>query len=246
MIRLKNETQIDGIRKSCRLLAEMYKKLIPLVKPGITTLEINNFCHDYMTKAGGKPAWFRENFPAAACVSLNNEVIHGIPGKRKVADGDIVSIDVGIDLGGYISDSAISLIAGTPRPEAKALVEITQKCLAAGIAACKTGNRIGDISKAVFETARGYGVVHEYCGHGVGLDVHEDPSIPNVPGRFSNPRIQSGMVLAIEPMINIGSADVNVLADGWTVVSADGSLSAHAEHTVAVFADHTQVLTARG
>ncbi|GMO12199.1 MAG: type I methionyl aminopeptidase [Treponemataceae bacterium] len=245
MIRLKNDTQIAGIRKSCRLLAELYKKLIPQIKPGITTLDISNFCHDYMLKAGGKPAWFRENFPAATCVSVNNEVIHGIPKKRKINDGDIVSVDVGIDLNGYISDSAISVIAGRASPAATALVEITKKCLDAGIAACVAGNRIGDISRAVFETARGYGVVHEYCGHGVGLDVHEDPSIPNVPGRSSNTRIQSGMVLAIEPMINIGTADVELLADGWTVVTADGSLSAHEEHTVAVFADHTEVLTLR-
>jgi methionyl aminopeptidase len=221
--------------------------LVPLVTPGITTAELNDFCVAFIKKYGGKPAWFREDFPAAACISINDEVIHGIPGKRKIKNGDLVSIDVGIDLGGFISDSALTVMVGTVSDEARRLVETTRECLEAGIAACKAGNRIGDISRAVFEVASeaGFGVVKEYCGHGVGLEVHEDPSIPNVPMRGGNPRIQPGMVLAIEPMINLGTGDVYLSDDDWTVLTADGKLSAHEEHTVVVYRDHTEVLTRR-
>jgi methionyl aminopeptidase len=245
MIRLKNDAQIAGIRKSCDLLSAMYDALIPLIKTGVTTKELDDFCRDFIKRHGGKPAWFRENFPGAACISVNNEVIHGVPGKRRVKDGDIVSIDVGIDLGGYISDSAVTVAVGNVSPAARRLVDVTHKCLEAGIAACKAGNRIGDISRAVYAVAEeaGYGVVKEYCGHGVGLDVHEDPSIPNVPSRGANPRIQAGMVLAIEPMINMGTGDVFLADDDWTVLTADGKLSAHEEHTVAVYREHTEVLT---
>lgn len=246
MIRLKNEKQIEGIRKSCQLLADMYRHVIPLVQAGMSTYEIDELCKEFIIHHGGKPAWYAEDFPGAACISVNDEVIHGIPSrKRKIENGDIVSLDVGIDLGGYISDSAHTVQIGKVSPAAEKLMSITKECLTAGIAACKVGNRIGDISHAVYEVATkaGFGVVYEYCGHGVGLSVHEDPSIPNVPSRGANPRIQPGMVLAIEPMINLGSGDVLLEDDDWTVITADGSLSAHEEHTVAVFADHTEILT---
>ncbi|AEE17114.1 type I methionyl aminopeptidase [Treponema brennaborense] len=249
MIRLKNDVQIAGIRKSCRLLADMYTSVIPQVAAGISTKDVDDLCAEFITRHGGTPAWYREDFPGAACISINDEVIHGIPSrKRKIHDGDLVSLDVGIDLDGYISDSAVTVMVGNVKPEYRRLVEVTRECLAAGIAACKAGNRISDISKAVFAVAdaAGYGVVYEYCGHGVGLDVHEDPSIPNVVSRGPNPRIQPGMVLAIEPMINLGCADVELADDGWTVLSADGKVSAHEEHTVAVFRDHTEILTLRG
>jgi len=246
MIRLKNEKQINGIRKSCQLLADMYKHVIPLIQAGMSTYEIDELCKEFIIHHGGKPAWYAEDFPGAACISVNDEVIHGIPSKkRKVVNGDIVSLDVGIDLDGYISDSAHTITIGKVSPEAEKLISVTKQCLEAGIAACKVGNRIGDISHAVYEiaTKAGFGVVYEYCGHGVGLSVHEDPSVPNVPSRGANPRIQPGMVLAIEPMINIGTDDVLLEDDDWTVITADGSLSAHEEHTVAVFSDHTEILT---
>jgi methionyl aminopeptidase len=217
------------------------------VQAGVTTHDLDDFCVRFISRHGGKPAWYREDFPGAACISINEEVIHGIPSNRKIKNGDLVSLDIGIDLAGYISDSAVTVPVGAIRPEAAQLVAVTHECLHAGIAACKVGNRISDIAKAVYAIASmaGFGVVHEYCGHGVGIDVHEDPTIPNVPGgRCSNPRIQNGMVLAIEPMINLGTGDVYVNDDGWTVVTADGKLSAHEEHTVAVFADHTEILTA--
>ncbi len=245
MIRLKNDKQIEGIRKS---LADMFKFVIPQVKAGMSTKDVDDLCKHFIVSHGGKPAWYKENFPGAACISVNEEVIHGIPSKKKIIqDGDLVSLDVGINLDGYISDSSHTVLVGNVKPELKKLDDVTLQCLQAGIAACKPGNRIGDIAHAVQEIAEkhGYGIVYEYCGHGVGLDVHEDPSIPNTLDALdSNPRIQAGMVLAIEPMINLGTADVRVLDDGWTVVTADGKPSAHEEHTVAVFRDHTEILTA--
>ncbi len=246
MIRIKNEKQIDGIRESCKTLARLYRALIPLVQEGNTTGDLDAFCVDFIKKAGGKPAWYAEKFPGAACISINEEVIHGIPSKsRVIKSGDLVSLDIGIDLAGFISDSAVTVPVGSVGTRELELLETTTRCLAAGIAACRSGNRIGDISRAVYDiaTKAKFGVVYEYCGHGVGLSVHEDPQIPNVPERGPNPRIVPGMVLAIEPMINLGTADVDVLDDGWTVVTADGKPSAHMEHTVAVFTDHTEILT---
>ena len=248
MIRLKNEDEINGIRKSCHLLADMFKAVIPQVKAGMSTKELDDLCKKFIIAHGGKPAWYRENFPGAACISINDKVIHGIPSKKRIIkDGDIVSIDVGIDLDGYISDSTHSVLVGNVDSKIRKLDEVTLECLKAGIEACRVGNRIKDISKAVYDIAsrHGYGVVYDYCGHGVGLDVHEDPNIPNVVDwGGANPRIQSGMVLAIEPMINLGTADVVLADDDWTVLTADGLPSAHEEHTVAVFADHTEILTA--
>ena len=239
---------MNGIRKSCHLLADMFKAVIPQVKAGMSTKELDDLCKKFIIAHGGKPAWYRENFPGAACISINDEVIHGIPSKKRIIkDGDIVSIDVGIDLDGYISDSTHSVLVGNVDSKIRKLDEVTLECLKAGIEACRVGNRIKDISKAVYDIAsrHGYGVVYDYCGHGVGLDVHEDPNIPNVVDwGGANPRIQSGMVLAIEPMINLGTADVVLADDDWTVLTADGLPSAHEEHTVAVFADHTEILTA--
>jgi methionyl aminopeptidase len=247
MIRLKNDAQIEGIRKSCKLLSRMYEMLIPLITPGVSTADIDELCIAFIKKNDGKPAWHRENFPGAVCISVNDEVVHGIPGRRKIKDGDLVSIDSGIDLGGFISDSAVTVMVGRVSDDARRLVETTRKCLEAGIAACRAGNRIADISRAVYDVASdaGYGVVKDYCGHGVGLEVHEEPYIPNIPWQGASPRIQPGMVLAIEPMINLGTADVHLGDDDWTVITADGKVSAHEEHTVAVYKDHTEVLTRR-
>lgn len=246
MIRLKNSEEIEGIRKSCHLLADMFNFIIPQVKPGISTKELDNIAVKFIKEHGGTPAWYHEDFPGALCISINEQVIHGIPSaKRIIKDGDIVSIDAGIDLNGFISDSCHSVLVGNVKPEVRKLDQVTLECLAAGIAACKAGNRISDISNAIYNIAEkhGYGVVYDYCGHGVGLEVHEDPSIPNCPSHGPNPRIQPGMVLAIEPMINLGTADVYSEKDGWTVVTEDHKSSAHEEHTVAVFEDHTEILT---
>lgn len=248
MIRLKNEKQIAGIRESCHLLANLYKEIIPQVQAGMSTKDIDDMVVEFIVRHGGKPAWYAEGFDGAACISVNDEVIHGIPDKRrKIHNGDLVSLDIGIDLNGYISDSATTLMIGSVSPEAKKLCDVTKECLKAGIAACKAGNRIRDIADAVSKvaSAAGFGIVSDFCGHGVGLSVHEDPSIPNIWLGGANPRIQPGMVLAIEPMINMGTGDVEELDDGWTIVTADGKLSCHEEHTVAIFKDHTEVLTAR-
>ncbi len=247
MIRIKNKEQIDGIRKSCKELARLFKAIRPMVQIGVTTKELDDFCVEYMTKIGGKPAWYSENFPGAACISINEEVIHGVPRKDKVIrDGDLVSLDVGIDLNGYISDACITVPVGNVSAERMQLLQVTTDCLYAGIEACKAGNRVKDISNAVYNLARSYkyGVVYDYCGHGVGLEVHESPNIPNVPDRGGpNPRLIPGMVVAIEPMLNLGTADVKTRPDGWTVVTADNACSCHMEHTVAIFEDHTEILS---
>lgn len=246
MIRLKNDDEINQIRDVCHITADMFNELIPLVKERMSTKDVDDLFKNYIVSHGGIPAWYSEDFPGAICISINEEVIHGIPSKKRIIkNGDLVSIDVGINKNGFISDTTHSLLIGNVKPEVKKLQKITEECLKAGIEACVVGNRISDIANAVYSLAdkNGYGVVYDYCGHGVGLDVHEDPSIPNCPFRGANPRIQAGMVLAIEPMINLGTADVETLGDDWTVVTADGKVSCHEEHTVAVFKDHTEILT---
>ncbi len=246
MIHLKTVEQINGIRKACHLTADMFNELIPKIKAGMSTYDIDKLFEHYILSHGGKPAWKQEDFPGSVCISINEQVIHGLPSKKRfLHEGDLVSLDVGIDLDGYISDTTHSLLIGKVPEKVRKLKAVTEECLKAGIAACVAGNRISDISNAVYEIAEknGYGVVYDYCGHGVGLDVHEDPSVPNCPFHGANPRLREGMVLAIEPMINLGTADVEVLKDGWTVVTRDGEVSCHEEHTVAIFADHTEVLT---
>ena len=240
MIRLKNKSQIDGIRKSCKMLSAMYRELIPLVVPGIVTLDIDRWVRDWIKKAGGRPVFLgygqkKNPYPAAICISINNEVIHGIPSRRVIRNGDLVSLDCGIELDGFVSDQAISLEMGKVLQEVHELNLTTRDCLYRGIAAVKSGDRLLQIARAVqgYAMSKGFGVVHEFCGHGVGFDLHEDPQVPNYP-HGSNPRMCKGMVFAIEPMINMGTGDVNVLEDGWTVVTADDKISAHWEHTVAI------------
>jgi len=249
MIRLKNEKQIDGIRKSCHMLSAMFRELIPLVKPGMETLEIDHWVRAWIKNSGGRPVFLgvgsRKNpFPASICISINDEVIHGIPSKRKILNGDLVSLDCGIDLDGYVSDQAITLEAGKVSAEAQRLNTVTRECLYAGIRAARAGDRLLQIARSVHEhaIAAGFGVVHQFCGHGVGFELHEDPQVTNIP-RGPNPKLCGGMVLALEPMINAGTGDVEVLEDGWTVVTADSGLSAHWEHTIAIFQDHTEILT---
>ncbi|MDR0322454.1 MAG: type I methionyl aminopeptidase [Treponema sp.] len=252
MIRLKNEKQIDGIRKSCKLLSAMYRELIPLVKPGIQTIEIDQWVQSWIKKAGGKPVFLGYSlkgtppYPAAICISINDEVIHGIPSKRRIHEGDLVSLDCGIDLGGFISDQAVSIEAGKVSEEVKKLNKATNESLYKGISAAKSGDRLLQISRAVENHIKPFkfGIVHEYCGHGVGLALHEDPSVPNTP-HGANPKMSNGMVLAIEPMINIGTGKINVLDDHWTVVTADKKVSAHWEHTIAIFDGKTEILTDR-
>jgi methionyl aminopeptidase len=246
MIRLKNERQLDGVRKSCKLLSAMFRELVPRVKPGVRVIELDSFCHDFIVKAGGKPAFLKyEGYPASLCVSINEVVIHGIPKDQVLKSGDVVGLDCGINLDGFFSDAAITVPVGEVSPEVQKLLSVTRECLSLGIAQALAGNRIHHISRAVYDRAHaeGYGVVHQYCGHGVGFAPHEDPSVPNYVGMGPNPRLVPGMVIAIEPMINLGTADVHVLKDDWTVVTNDRSVSAHYEHTVAILDGHSEVLT---
>lgn len=252
MIRLKNEEQAEGIRASCRLLSEMFAYIKPLVVPGVTTLELDRRAHVFIQDHGGIPAFLGYpsagdymDFPATLCTSVNEEVIHGIPGKRELRPGDIIGLDCGINLNGYFSDAAITIALPPVSPEIERLLSVTRECLDRAIAAVRQGGRVHDISRAVYTHAKanGYGVVRQYCGHGVGFSPHEDPQVPNYVGSGPNPRLRAGMVLAIEPMINLGTDGVRELDDGWTVVTSDNSLSAHFEHSVLVTANGAEVLT---
>ncbi len=246
MIRIKNGEQIEGIRRSCSLLSELFRMLRPMVQPGVSLLEMDKAAHDFILQHKGIPAFLDyEGFPATLCLSVNEAVIHGIPSRRRLVEGDIVGVDCGIDLGGYFSDAAVTWAAGKVSPEASQLMKVTRECLDKAIAAVRPGSRVHDVSRAVFShaTAHGYGVVRSYCGHGVGLEPHEDPQIPNYVSAGPNPRLFPGMVIAIEPMINAGRADVRELDDDWTVVTMDGSLSAHYEHSILVTETGPEVLT---
>jgi methionyl aminopeptidase len=246
LIRLKNSEQLDGIRRSCSLLSELFAHVIPMVREGVSTGELDGETRSFI-EARGARSWFLGygDYPASICVSVNEEVIHGIPGKRRLKEGDIVGLDCGIDLEGSFSDAAITLPVGRISEEAERLMRVTRECLDRAIAAIRTGKRIHDISRAVFAhaTVNGYGVVRQYCGHGVGFEPHEDPQVPNYVNAGPNPRLVPGMVLAIEPMINLGTGDVKVLDDDWTVITLDRKISAHYEHTVAVLPDGVEVLT---
>lgn len=216
--------------------------------PGMTTAQLDKIIHDYIVSHGATPSFLGYGgFSGSACISINDQVIHGIPGKRKIHEGDIVSIDVGAYIGGYHGDSAATFAVGEVSPQAKRLMAVTEQCLSAGIKMARPGNRISDIGAAVEQVAvtNGFSVVTMFVGHGVGKSLHEDPSVPNFRTRARGPLIVKGMTLAIEPMINEGTGEVHILPDGWTVLTNDGKLSAHFEHTVAVLEDETILLTAR-
>jgi len=249
VIRLKNERQIEGIRRSCKLLAELFEKLGDHIKPGISTWDVDKFAEEFIKKNNATAAFKGyEGFPGSICASVNDTVIHGIPSRKEILkEGDIFGCDIGIILDGYYSDRAFTYPVGKVTQDAALLLERTEKALMIGISAAKAGGRVKDIGKAITSYIEpfGYGIVHSFCGHGVGLDVHEEPQIPNnYPSRGMNPRLKPGMVLALEPMINMGSADVDILDDDWTVKPVDRSLSAHFEHTIAILSDRTEILTA--
>lgn len=248
MIRLKNREQILGIKKSGELLFKAFDFIKSEIKPGISTWDIDRLIEGYIKDSGAIAAFKNyQGFPGSSCISNNSSVIHGIPRRDIILkSGDIVGIDIGINLNGYISDSANTYGVGKISAEDQKLLDVTKEALNEGILACRVGNRIKDIGKAItsYVEPHGYGIVHQFCGHGVGLDVHEEPQIfNNYPSSGPNPRIKPGMVLAIEPMINIGSGDVYIEDDNWTVSTADGKRSAHFEHTVAVLDTHTEILT---
>lgn len=246
MIRLKSREEIEKIRESGAILSETFDVLGRHIEEGVSTLELDKIAYDYITRKGGKPAFLGYlDYPASICASTNNVVIHGIPNSGKLKKGDILSLDLGVDLHGYISDAAYTYAIGKIKPDAEKLLQVTYECLHLAIEQAAVGNRIQHLSKAVFEHAKkhGFGVVHQFCGHGVGFSLHEDPQVPNYISKGPNPRLKPGMVLAIEPMINMGSGDVRILDDDWTVITVDNSLSAHFEHTIVVLEDGPEALT---
>lgn len=247
MIVLKNEREIKQMLLACRISAEALQVAGNAVEPGVSTWEIDKIVRNFIESKGAKPTFLNYNgFPASACISINDEVIHGIPDKAHILRaGDIVSIDLGASIDGYTGDTAATFACGDISPEAKRLIETTEQSLYLGIEKAVPGGRLGDIGFAVqhYCEERGFGVVREYTGHGVGRHLHEDPAVPNygTPGR--GVRLVPGMTIAIEPMINGGTASVKTLSNGWTVKTADGKLSAHFEHTVAVTSDGPLIMT---
>ena len=246
MISIKNSRELSMMREACIISARALKLAGEAVEPGVTTGEIDRLIRRYIESQGATPSFLGYGgYPASACISVNETVIHGIPDGRVIKAGDIVSIDVGAYLNGFHGDNAATFPAGDISPEAEALLTATRESLYEGIAQAVAGNRIGDIGSAVqrYVEMRGYSVVRQFVGHGVGTNLHEDPSVPNfdTPGR--GPRLLPGMTLAIEPMINLGGPEVRVLKDGWTTVTQDGKLSAHFEHTVAITKDGPTILT---
>ena len=249
MIVCRSESELARMREAGRLVGEVLTELAAHVAPGVTTADLDELAEKRILRAGATPAFKGyHGYPATICASVNEEVIHGIPsGRRVLQEGDVISIDVGASLDGYFGDSAITLAVGKVSEEAATLLRVTDESLYKAIEAVKPGGRISDIGHAVQKHVEAYGfsVVREFVGHGIGQKMHEEPQVPNYgePGR--GPRLTEGMVLAIEPMVNAGKPAVKVLADGWTAVTRDGSLSAHFEHTVAVTADGPWILTAR-
>ena len=247
MIIVKNKTELEKMRKAGIITGNALHYGGQSIKVGMSTYELDKIIHDYIVKNGAKPSFLGYGgFPASACISINNEVIHGIPSKKRIIrDGDVVSIDVGAYIDGYHGDSAYTFPVGNVSEETMQLLNVTKESLFKGIEQAIVGNRIGDIGHAVEEhcVSYGYGVVKQYIGHGVGRNLHESPEVPNFGRAGRGPRLVAGMTIAIEPMINAVGDDVKVLSDGWTVVTKSGSPSAHFEHTVAVTPDGPVLLT---
>ena len=247
MIVLKTNRELALMREACIISAGALKLAGEAVQPGVTTAEIDKIAYDYIKKCGAEPNFLNYNgYPATACISINDEVIHGIPSKsRVIKEGDIVSIDLGARLNGYNGDNAATFAAGAISSEAKRLCDTTRESLYIGIQKAVAGGRVGDIGAAIAKHCedRGFSVVREFIGHGIGKELHEEPSVPNygTPGR--GVRLLPGMTIAIEPMINMGAAGVKTLPDGWTVKTRDGKLSAHFEHTVAITPSGPKILT---
>ena len=248
MIVCKSAAEIEKMRAANQLVARVLEELAAMVAPGVSTADLDAAAEAKVRAAGAEPAFkgYR-GYPSTLCASVNEQVVHGIPNRRPLASGDIVSLDMGVKLAGYYGDSAVTVAVGAVSDEVRRLLRVTQEALETGIAQVRVGGRISDIGHAIqaYVEAQGFSVVREFVGHGIGAALHEEPQIANYgePGR--GPRLAEGMTLAIEPMVNMGKAAVKVLGDGWTAVTKDGSLSAHFEHTVAVTKSGPDVLTLR-
>ena len=246
MITIKNERELELMRQACKITAAARELAGQLVKPGVSTKAIDRAVHDYIVSQGAKPSFLNYNgYPASACISVNETVIHGIPGGYILKEGDIVSVDVGAYYKGFHGDCAATFACGTISAEAQRLIDVTKQSFFEGIAFAKKGNRVQDISHAVqtYVESNGFSVVRSFVGHGVGRQLHEEPEVPNfgAPGR--GPRLLPGMTIAVEPMVNQGTYDVRVLKDGWTTVTADGKLAAHYENTVLITDGEPEILT---
>lgn len=246
MIILKSKHEIEKMRVASRIVAEVLEELVRAAHPGISTLELDVIAERGIRARGAIPAFkgYR-GFRHTLCVSVNEQVVHGIPSKRRLKDRDIVGLDLGAKWEGYYGDAAVTVAVGQTMPEAKELLATTSEALHLGIQQASPGNHLSDISHAIqsFAETRGYTVVRAFVGHGIGTALHEEPQVPNFGPPSRGPRLKAGMVLAIEPMVNIGEADVEILEDGWTVVTTDGQLSAHFEHTVAITEQGPEILS---
>ena len=248
MITIKSVREIEIMRRSGKITSKTLEMLIASVKPGMTTAQVDKMAEDSIRSMGGIPTFIGyHGYPSTICASVNEEVVHGMPGSRVLNDGDLLSIDIGTTLDGYVSDSAVTIAIGNVSLEAKRLMRVTQECLMFGIAQMKRGNRLSDIGHAVQTHAEknGYGVVRDLVGHGIGTKMHEEPQVPNYGTPGQGPELRIGLCLAIEPMITEGTWQVETLQDGWTVVTADGKLAAHFEHTIAIMDDGPRILTLR-
>jgi methionyl aminopeptidase len=256
MITRKSRGEIEKMRRAGRVVAEVLALVESALRPGVATIELDRLAEAHMRAEGAVPSFKGylggrrygrgpHAFPASICVSIDNEIVHGIPNGRQIEDGQLVSIDVGAIVDGWHGDAARTFVVGSVKRELIDLVEATRMGMMAGITAATVGHRIGDISAAVEDVAKphGYGVVRQFVGHGIGTDMHEDPQVPNFSTRSPGPELAPGVCLAIEPMFTLGTGDAEILDDGWTVVTADGSLAAHFEHTIAVTDNGPEILT---
>jgi len=251
VILIKSKKEIDYIRESCRIVAETLQLLKSNVKPGITTLELDKIAEDYIRSNNAVPAFKgysqggAPGFPGSVCSSVDDEVVHGIPGSRILKEGEIVSVDIGVLKNGFFGDAALTVAVGNISDEKKKLMDVTERSLQLGIEQAVAGNKVHDISNAVqvYVEANGFSIVRDLCGHGVGKFLHEDPSIPNFGRKGTGPKLKNGMTIAIEPMVNAGKYDVITANDGWTILTADGSTSAHFEHTILINNNSPEILT---
>ena len=246
MIIIRSLREIEQLRRPNGIVAEVLQALSKAVAPGVTTRELDQIAEEVILSKGALPAFkgYR-GFPASLCVSINEQVVHGIPDQRRLKEGDVVSLDVGANLNGYFGDAAITLPVGDVDPEARKLLEVTEKALYLGIEKAKKGNRLFDISHTIqgWVESQGFSVVRDFVGHGIGKNLHEEPQIPNFGPPHQGPRLERGMVFALEPMVNEGTYEVKILPDGWTVITADRKRSAHFEHTIAVTDGDPEILT---
>lgn len=251
MILIKSKKEVDYIKESCRIVAETLQLLKSNVKPGITTLELDKITEDYIRSNNAVPAFkgysqgSAPGFPGSVCSSVDDEVVHGIPSSRTLKDGEIVSLDIGVLKNGFFGDAALTVAVGNISDEKKKLMDVTERSLQLGIEQAVAGNKVHDISNAVqvYVESNGFSIVRDLCGHGVGKFLHEDPSIPNFGRKGTGPKLKNGMTLAIEPMVNAGKYDVTTANDGWTILTADGSTSAHFEHTILINNNSPEILT---